>query len=44
MTWTISTLTTAGSTSIVLPMLVLFWIILILLKKEKKSDLFSNFN
>jgi hypothetical protein len=39
MTWTISTLTTAGSTSIVLPMLVLFWIILIL---KKKSDLFSN--
>ena len=41
MTWTISTLTTAGSTSIVLPMIVLFWIILILLK-EKKSDLSDN--
>ena len=40
MTWTISTLTTAGSTSLVLPMIVLFWIILIL----KKSDLSSNFN
>jgi len=41
MTWTISTLTTAGSTSLVLPMIVLFWIIILL---KKKSDLSSNFN
>ena len=41
MTWTISTLTTAGSTSLVLPMIVLFWIIILL---NKKSDLSSNFN
>ena len=39
MTWTISTLTTAGSTSLVLPMIVLFWIIILL---KKKSDLSSN--
>ena len=41
MTWTISTLTTAGSTSLVLPMIVLFWIIILI---KKKSDLSSNFN